>query len=112
ALWRQLDSGERLAILRHELAHYRRGDLWKSLVARLLALPHWFNPLAWRAGRRFDEAAERARGPPAPGEGGGTNHPPALGRPGRWCGWARSGRPRACMARRRTAGRWPIACGD
>jgi hypothetical protein len=34
--------------------------VWKSLAARLLALPHWFNPLAWLAARQFDEAAEWA----------------------------------------------------
>ncbi|HXT58391.1 MAG TPA: M56 family metallopeptidase [Pirellulales bacterium] len=59
-LWRDLNATQRLAVLRHELAHCRHGDLWKSLVVRLLAAPHWFNPLAWRAVRRFDEAAEWA----------------------------------------------------
>jgi hypothetical protein len=51
---------QRRSILRHELAHYVRGDLWKSLLARLLASPQWFNPLAWLAVRRFEEAAECA----------------------------------------------------
>ena len=46
--------------MRHELAHLRRGDLLKSILVRLLMLPHWFNPLAWLAVRRFDEAAEWA----------------------------------------------------
>ena len=59
-LWRELNSLQRLAVLRHELAHCRRGDLWKSLAVRLLAAPHWFNPFAWRAVRWFDEAAEWA----------------------------------------------------
>ncbi|HEV7226574.1 MAG TPA: M56 family metallopeptidase [Pirellulales bacterium] len=59
-LWRDLNAMQRLAVLRHELAHCRRGDLWKSLAVRLLAAPHWFNPLAWRAVRRFDDAAEWA----------------------------------------------------
>ncbi len=58
--WRELSPEERLAILRHELSHYRRGDLWKTLVVRLLALPHWFNPFAWYAVRRFEECAEWA----------------------------------------------------
>ena len=60
ALWERLDPAGRLSILRHELAHLERGDVWKSLCVRLLALPHWFNPLAWWAVRRFDEAAEWA----------------------------------------------------
>jgi beta-lactamase regulating signal transducer with metallopeptidase domain len=59
-LWRELSDEGRRAILRHELAHYQRGDVWKSLAVRLLALPHWFNPVSWWAVRRFDEAAEWA----------------------------------------------------
>ena len=59
-LWRDLSPAARRAILRHELAHYLRGDVWKSLAARVLALPHWFNPVAWLAVRRFEEAAEWA----------------------------------------------------
>ncbi len=59
-LWRELSPSQRSAILRHELAHYRRGDVWKSLAAHVLALPQWFNPLVWLAVRRFDEAAEWA----------------------------------------------------
>lgn len=60
ALWRELPHEARLTVLRHELAHYERGDVWKSLAARLLILPQWFNPFAWRAMRNFDETAEWA----------------------------------------------------
>ncbi|MBN1909688.1 MAG: hypothetical protein JW818_08115 [Pirellulales bacterium] len=59
-LWAGLTPAQRLPILRHELAHYQRADLWKSLFVRFLALPHWFNPAVWWAVRRFDEAAEWA----------------------------------------------------
>ncbi len=59
-LWRRLDEQARRAILRHELAHYCRGDIFKSLAIRVLLIPHWFNPLAWWVVRRFDEAAEWA----------------------------------------------------
>ncbi|NLE36577.1 MAG: M56 family metallopeptidase, partial [Pirellulaceae bacterium] len=59
-LWGSLGESARLGIMRHELAHYQRGDVWKSLAVRLLALPHWFNPAAWLAARRFEEAAEWA----------------------------------------------------
>ena len=59
-VWGELTSDQRSAILRHELAHYRRGDLWKLLAARVLALVHWFNPLVWWAVRRFAECAEWA----------------------------------------------------
>lgn len=60
SLWGALSSPERCAILRHELAHVRRRDLELSLLARLLALPHWFNPLGWWAVRNFEEAGEWA----------------------------------------------------
>lgn len=59
-VWPRLTHDERIAVLSHELAHRKRGDVWKSLAARLLALPHWFNPMAWQAVRRFEEAAEWA----------------------------------------------------
>jgi beta-lactamase regulating signal transducer with metallopeptidase domain len=60
SLWTELSAEARLAVLRHELAHYERSDVWWSLAARIWALPHWFNPFAWRAVQRFDEAAEWA----------------------------------------------------
>ena len=59
-LWESLSPSVRLSVMRHELAHYQRGDVWKSLAIRILALPHWFNPAAWWAVRRFEEAAEWA----------------------------------------------------
>jgi beta-lactamase regulating signal transducer with metallopeptidase domain len=58
--WAELTHDERQAILRHELAHRDRHDVWKSLGMRLLALMHWFNPMGWWAARRFEEAAEWA----------------------------------------------------
>jgi len=60
AEWAGFSMQQRRSILRHELAHYVRGDLWMSLLARLLAWPQWFNPLAWMAVRQFEEAAECA----------------------------------------------------
>jgi hypothetical protein len=58
--WMRLSPGEQRAVLSHELAHWLRGDLWKSLAVRVLAIAHWFNPLAWFAVRRFEAAAEWA----------------------------------------------------
>jgi hypothetical protein len=46
--------------MQHELAHYRRGDVWRLIFARLLALPHWFNPLAWHAVGAIELASEYA----------------------------------------------------
>ncbi len=59
-LWSELNETERTAVLRHELAHYQRRDVWTSLVARVLTIPHWFNPLAWWAVRKFEEGGEWA----------------------------------------------------
>ena len=60
SLWAGLSPCERAAILRHELAHFRRGDLWTTLLARGLAVLHWFNPIAWWASARFEEQSEFA----------------------------------------------------
>ena len=60
AIWSVLERRQRQMILRHELAHIERGDIWKSFFVRLLALPQWFNPLAWWAVARFDDDAECA----------------------------------------------------
>lgn len=58
--WKQLTSAQRRAIIAHELEHVSRGDLLTSSLARIIALVHWFNPMAWKAARKFDEAAEWA----------------------------------------------------
>ena len=59
-LWSSLDAWQRECVLRHELAHIVRRDLWKAILVRILALPQWFNPIAWKAVRAFDDAAEWA----------------------------------------------------
>ncbi len=52
------------AILRHELIHYRRGDLWWKLVAMIAASVHFFNPFVWLACReqeaRMEESCDEA----------------------------------------------------
>ena len=58
--WQRLSPEERLAVLRHEREHFLRRDALKSFFVRILSLPQWFNPGAWLAVRRFDEAAEWA----------------------------------------------------
>ena len=106
SLWRELTPRERTAILRHELAHYQRGDIWTSLVARLLALPHWFNPAAWWAARQFDEAAEWACDRAAAGDDWATDYANALVRLGQvgpratFYGTAARGRSLAARIRR------------
>lgn len=59
-LWSHFTRAQRVAVLRHEVAHYQRGDVWKSLLVRIFSLPHWFNPCAWWAVRKFEETGEWA----------------------------------------------------
>ena len=63
-LWSKLAPAQRSSILRHELAHFQHGDIWKGLLARGIGLLHWFNPLAWWAvvqfERQFEFACDRA----------------------------------------------------
>ncbi len=86
--WKGLNPTGRLAILEHELAHFQRRDGLKSLAVRLLALPQWFNPLAWAAVRRFNECAEWACDRRAVGDGSqrASEYANALLRLGRFVG--------------------------
>jgi hypothetical protein len=44
-----LSEDEMDMILRHELAHIRRGDLQINALQCLLLVVHWFNPILWLA---------------------------------------------------------------
>lgn len=48
------------AVLLHELAHVRRGDVLLQRVAELARAVFWFNPLAWYAARRMLVEREHA----------------------------------------------------
>ncbi len=45
-------------VLRHELTHYKRGDLYFKLLAMLANALHWFNPLAYIACGAMSSEAE------------------------------------------------------
>ena len=75
-------------VLRHELAHIRRHDLWAKALLNLANAAHWFNPLVWwmvrRAGRDWSCAVMtpwwRGRTPPSASATAGCCWP---GPPGR-----------------------------
>ena len=48
------------AIVRHELAHVRRGDATMLALAELTKVLQWFNPLVWLAVKRLRAESERA----------------------------------------------------
>ena len=56
--WRLMSHRGRRSVLLHEAAHVLRHDIFWSLFARMVAIIHWFNPLAWLAASRFDATAE------------------------------------------------------
>ncbi|HEU4406457.1 MAG TPA: penicillin-binding transpeptidase domain-containing protein, partial [Polyangiaceae bacterium] len=48
----------RQAVLLHELAHLRRGDLQTNLLAGFVKALHWFDPLVWALARRLHHERE------------------------------------------------------
>jgi beta-lactamase regulating signal transducer with metallopeptidase domain/tetratricopeptide (TPR) repeat protein len=60
ALAGQLSEPELRAVLLHELAHFRRGDLWVGHAQILLQLIYWYNPLVWFANRAIQRVREQA----------------------------------------------------
>jgi len=47
-------------VLRHELAHIRRGDWTIQMAAEIVRSVYWFNPILWLACRRLRLESERA----------------------------------------------------
>lgn len=47
-------------VVRHELTHYQRKDLWYKLLLALVKAVHWFNPFIWVMSRRINIDLERA----------------------------------------------------
>lgn len=53
-----LNLSELRLVLRHELTHYQRGDLYVKLLELLCVSLHWYNPLIYLARREIDYACE------------------------------------------------------
>jgi len=47
-------------VLMHELAHYKRKDLWSNALWTLAVWLHWFNPMAWLARQKMASDREVA----------------------------------------------------
>ena len=47
-------------VLRHELAHIRRGDWVVQIAGEILRTAYWFNPLVWIACARLRQESEQA----------------------------------------------------
>lgn len=45
-------------VLKHELTHYRRGDLFYKWFAAAVGIVHWFNPIIYIILRELDESCE------------------------------------------------------
>ena len=55
-----LIQGQLRAVLLHELAHIRRGDLWVNLAQTLLQIIYFYNPLLWLANAIIRRIREQA----------------------------------------------------
>lgn len=55
-----LSEQEAMFIFRHELTHYKRGDLWLKLLLTAAKTVHWFNPLVYLMARFAQEDIELA----------------------------------------------------
>jgi HEAT repeat protein/beta-lactamase regulating signal transducer with metallopeptidase domain len=57
---RRWDAERQRVVLRHELAHIRRGDYAGHLLIEVACALHWPNPFAWRAAHRARLEQEQA----------------------------------------------------
>jgi bla regulator protein BlaR1 len=55
-----LGSRHLRAVLLHELAHIKRGDLWMNRVQAILQIIYFYNPILWLANSRIRKVREQA----------------------------------------------------
>jgi beta-lactamase regulating signal transducer with metallopeptidase domain len=55
-----LSTGQLQAVLLHELAHIKRGDLWINLAQTILQILYFYNPLLWIANAIIRRIREQA----------------------------------------------------
>lgn len=55
-----LTTAQMRAVLLHEVAHAKRGDVWVDCVQAIVQVVHWFNPLVWVANAVIRQVREQA----------------------------------------------------
>ena len=56
----RFSASQQRLILRHEMVHKQRGDLISNLLAQLVLVLFWFNPLVWKGYQVFRQTQELA----------------------------------------------------
>lgn len=59
ALFDSLDDDAVASLLRHELAHYRRGDQWVRILQIVVTTVFWWHPMVWLAASELEAAEEQ-----------------------------------------------------
>jgi uncharacterized membrane protein YkoI/beta-lactamase regulating signal transducer with metallopeptidase domain len=57
---REINADELECVLKHEITHHERGDLWVNLLVLLSLCVHWFNPLVYLAAKSVRADCEAA----------------------------------------------------
>jgi len=60
ALLKKLSREKLKAVLIHELAHIKRGDVWVNLLQTMLQIVYFYNPFVWLANAMVRRAREQA----------------------------------------------------
>ena len=55
---RELTEEQRMNILRHEMTHFKRHDIWYKWLVSLVKCVHWFNPVIWYVAKQIQTACE------------------------------------------------------
>jgi len=58
-LWQRLSANQRMLLLTHELAHWKRRDHWVRLMEVAAAVLYWWHPTVWFGRRALREAEEQ-----------------------------------------------------
>jgi beta-lactamase regulating signal transducer with metallopeptidase domain len=59
-VWKAWPAERRRSVMRHEMAHIRRGDWFSHAAGQIACILFWPNPLAWLLCRKARRFAERA----------------------------------------------------